>query len=529
MNLTQFEKEKVFAPFLGSTLNSINGLDQLGLNLTSERIFDFLLPGLNNVTNRIRYYSFYCWFFEWYADNIKIVSSKEQMKYLRRAEFLLALIAAQKGQGGIPGITKANEVYQSANGSIDLDAGTYEGRGSTEGSYWKNTRGVLGQYYISSIKQIGVLNDQGDKDGVYVRTDFKNPEIVSGADLSKAFKENIGKGNLEFFVSIVQNKTLKTEQLEILGRSFNMLEVPTNSKENELLTQMLLGLDKPKEISRSFFRRNTIINLLQILNKPENELRNQYHLPLYAYQKKIIGESEKDQTLTLWWLFMLEQYWSFSATSILKTILDRLNEKSSGSWVDLEDFIDDLSIGLTEAFKIISKETNTEIQNFSNFKTDDLEEFEILEVLANKPSYAEQLVLPFFLIHKIINANRLYLGKLTNLSKKYNLFTPSSFLKTSRDLIEYENIPLQDFIKHFLRKYIFYRHHFVSLKKMNGGQSTAKFILEEGRIRYIDSFNFDLTSPRIHNVYGFLEDLKMKNQGDFSLTKEGLSTLTKIK
>ena len=197
MNLTQFEKEKVFAPFLGSTLNSINGLDQLGLNLTSERIFDFLLPGLNNVTNRIRYYSFYCWFFEWYAETIQIISSKEQMKYLRRAEFLLALIAAHKGQGGIPGITKANEVYHSSNGNFDLDAGTYEGQGSTEGSYWKNSRGVLGQYYISSIKQIGIINDQGDKDGVYVRTDFNNPDKVSGADLSKAFKENVGNENIE--------------------------------------------------------------------------------------------------------------------------------------------------------------------------------------------------------------------------------------------------------------------------------------------------------------------------------------------
>lgn len=527
MNLTQFEKEKVFAPFLGSTLNSINGLDQLGLNLTSERIFDFLLPGLNNVTNRIRYYSFYCWFFEWYADTIKIVSSKQQMKYLRRAEFLLALISSHKGQGGIPGITKANEVYHSSNGSIDLDAGTYEGQGSTEGSYWKNTRGVLGQYYISSIKQIGILNDQGDKDGVYVRTDFNNPEKVSGAELSKAFIENIGSENLELFISIVQHKKLNSEQLDILGGSFNMLEVPQNTDENQLLTKLILGPDKPGEISKSFYRRNTITNLLTLLYRPGNELRNQYHLPQYAYEKKVVGESEEDNTMSLWWLFMLEQYWSFSATSILKTILGRLNDKSGGGWVDLEDFINDLSSGLTEAFK--SEETNTEIRNFSDFKTDDLEEFQVLEVLANKPSYTEQLVLPFYLIHKIINANRLYLGKLTDLSKNNNLFTPSSFLKTARNLIEYENIPIKDFIKHFLRKYIFYRHHFVSLKKMNGSQSTAKFILEEGRIRYVDSFNFDLTSPRIHNVYGFLEDLKIKNQGDFSLTKEGLSTLNEIK
>lgn len=526
MNLTQFEKEKVFAPFLGSTLNPINGLDQLGLNLTSERIFDFLLPGLNNVTNRIRYYSFYCWFFEWYANTIQIVSSKEQMKYLRRAEFLLAVIAAHKEQGGIPGITRANEVYQASNGNFNLDSGTYEDRGSTEGSYWKNTRGVLGQYYISSLKQIGIIKDQGDKEGVYVRTDFNNPEKVSGAELAKAFKENIGIENINLFTSIVQDKTLNAQQLEVLGRYFDMLEVPQNSEENKLLIKLLLGPDKPGEISKTFFRQNTIIHLLKLLENPGNKLRNQFHLPLYAYGKKIIGESEKETTLTLWWLFMLEQYWSFSATSLFKTILARLNDRSAGSWVDLDHFIDDLSIGLTKAINIIEEET--EIRYFEDFKTIELEEFEVLEVLSNKASDAEQLVLPFYLIHKIINANRKYLGQLTELSKRHNLYTPSSFLKTANNLIEYEKIPLKDFMKHFLRKYIFYRHHFVSLKKMNGSHSTAKFIMEEGKIRYVDSFNFDLTSPRIHNVYGFLEDLKIKKRDKFQLTEKGLITLNEV-
>src|SRR5690606_35219736 len=110
------------------------------LNLTSERIFDFLLPGLNNVTNRIRYYSFYCWFFDWYAAEIRILSSKEQFKYLRRAEFLLSMISASKGFQGIPGILKANEVFSSGQNSWNLDEGTKEHESTNEGAYWKNPR-----------------------------------------------------------------------------------------------------------------------------------------------------------------------------------------------------------------------------------------------------------------------------------------------------------------------------------------------------------------------------------------------------
>ena len=120
MSIRQFESNQIKAPFLGKPHYPISGLDQLGLNLTSERIFDLLLPGLNNVTQRVRYYSFYCWFFDWYATTIRNTSRSKQNNYLRRAEFLLALIAAYKNLGGVPGITKALAVFESSDETIIL-------------------------------------------------------------------------------------------------------------------------------------------------------------------------------------------------------------------------------------------------------------------------------------------------------------------------------------------------------------------------------------------------------------------------
>ena len=124
MSIRQFETNQVKAPFLGKPHYPISGLDQLGLNLTSERIFDLLLPGINNVTQRVRYYSFYCWFFDWYATTIRNTSRSKQNNYLRRAEFLLALIAAYKNLGGVPGITKALAVFESSDETINLELGT---------------------------------------------------------------------------------------------------------------------------------------------------------------------------------------------------------------------------------------------------------------------------------------------------------------------------------------------------------------------------------------------------------------------
>ena len=55
----QLDSHKV--PFFNKTADLKAVLNQLGLRNASEVLYTSLLPGLNNVSNRIRYYSFYCW------------------------------------------------------------------------------------------------------------------------------------------------------------------------------------------------------------------------------------------------------------------------------------------------------------------------------------------------------------------------------------------------------------------------------------------------------------------------------------
>ena len=47
------------------------GLNPLGIRTASEQLFTTLLPGLNVVTLRIRYYSFYCWLLKSFYANRK--------------------------------------------------------------------------------------------------------------------------------------------------------------------------------------------------------------------------------------------------------------------------------------------------------------------------------------------------------------------------------------------------------------------------------------------------------------------------
>ena len=525
MNITQFEKEKLFAPFLGSTLNSINGLDQLGLNLTSERIFDFLLPGLNNVTARIRYYSFYSWFFSWYSREIRVISASEQFKYLRRAEFLLSLIGAHNHQAGIPGILRANEIYSASGEEFNLDDGTGESSGTTEGSYWKNTRGVLGQYYVSSLHQIGIIKDQGDAPGVYVATDFKNEEKVSGKELAVAFEDSVGQEAIGLFTGIVKKKTFSKDELDKLSSAYNMLSVPEASEENKLLLQLLLNADRPGEAEKTFFRKHSIHYLLMLLNEPQNQLTNQFHLPWYAYKRKVLGNSEKETTLSLWWLFMLEQFWSVAATGILKSVLEILDAAYNGSWAVLEEFVDQLTDEISLSIQEI--EPDSFKGSFEDINSIGYNEFDLYAEIQGKDS-PTRLVAGLYLIHKILEDSRQYRDELFQLSKKHNLHTQSSFLVASFELQKMASLPISEFVRKFLKKYVLYRHHFVSLRKMTASQSSAKFIIEDGLIRYIDKFNFDLASPRIHTVTSFLEDLGYKEREQFSLTVKGDNLLKSL-
>ena len=59
MAVLQIGKAKY--PFWGASINLVPGLDPLGLQVTSEAIYAAMLPGISNLTNRVRYYGFYCW------------------------------------------------------------------------------------------------------------------------------------------------------------------------------------------------------------------------------------------------------------------------------------------------------------------------------------------------------------------------------------------------------------------------------------------------------------------------------------
>ena len=67
------------------------GRDPLGMQATSVRLYRSLVPGLTNVTNRLRYYSFYCWVIQQYEQTEQSGDEGKWRVFIRRAEALYAL------------------------------------------------------------------------------------------------------------------------------------------------------------------------------------------------------------------------------------------------------------------------------------------------------------------------------------------------------------------------------------------------------------------------------------------------------
>ena len=523
MSIRQFEANQVKAPFLGKPHYPISGLDQLGLNLTSERIFDLLLPGLNNVTGRIRYYSFYCWFFDWYATTIRNTSRSKQNNYLRRAEFLLALIAAYKNLGGVPGITKALAIFESSDETINLKLGTQEGANS-EGSYWKNPRGVLGQYYISSIKQMGILGDQGDKEGLYIRTDFDHQTKVSGKQLADAFSQNTSS-NIQIFTDAIGNNYITKRELELLSIDYNMLDIPDKSKEQELLWKLFSGVDRPKESQETYFRKETIKLLLSNITQYEEEEKyNQLNVPFSIYSNG--WQTDYSTTEKLWYFFILEQFWSVSCTGCLDAFLKILDDKSSNNWIDEIELIDHIVSKVSTLFD--AKEANKKEHSYlrSSFMKDSVEELVYLSKKEIDPY--TKIFLTLCAIQKLFIENKTSVSELLTISNNFKIHTASSFLNAYNDFDLKNDLTITQFVKFFITRYVVNRHHFVALRKLNATQNSAKFYRDDCMIRFVDDFHYDYSSPRIHTLFDFMRDLNIIDSETTTLTSKGLEDLNNL-
>jgi len=514
------DKNESRVPFFGDKMSFITGLDPLGLQNPSVKTYSHLMPGLNNVTGQIRCYSFYCWLLNEYSRKIKSTDPNEQKKFVRKAEYIIALLSQL---GDIPGISGKQYASKQVDNKddFDLNIGTYNSDGTTIGTYWQYGFGIFGQYYVGSMRQIGIIdeptNEKGEFLGIYRKSIPTTDLIVSGEDLANAFEENIHEETKELFLSCIEKAIVSKSELKTLMDDFNLRDVKLKSPEWSLLLNMLLSNDEPnlKSDEPSTLRKQTLFHLLDFTqNNPQ--LISDREFTMFAYENSGSINGDIDVCLLGWYYYQFNEYWQVACTAILDGFLMRLESESGPGWLPLSDLISDcinvIISTLDEDEKVDLSETL--IPDDINISYTERE----LSSSVIRGSDYQKLTYGFLLILKVCASNRNNLDMLEEYVNLNGLKTKYDGLGFYKQFCKINAVPLESFIKDFLHRNIVDRHQLVAYRKMGGGsQSTQKFIIEDGLIRHIGYFNPFFTGPRVGNLISFLKDLRL-------LTEEGVIT-----
>jgi len=515
-------------PFFGERMSFIRGLDPLGLQNTSDTAYTMLMPGLNNVTGRIRYYSFYCWLLDKYSKINGSTDPAIQKTFIRSAEYIIALTSQfYNGENvSIPGSNYAKAEIQNQDIKVhDLNAGIYKPDGTTANTYWNYSWGAFGQYYIGSLRDIGIIISREDRE-VYTRTNTQEEHFVSGEMLANAFDNNIPKEKKDLFLECLTKGIISEEQLNTLLPEFNLTNVPKNTKEQELLTRLLLQKDFPLRIEEEpvALRKDSIKHLLHfVATKPEKFDERQF---IYtAYNNKGQVDDNREDSLLGWYYYQFNEFWHYANTSLFNGTLNYLEDKHGPNWVPLNQLIEEVANNVLQLFieEKLAIDNNTTLEEVLNNLNAD--EYQYMEAVSNSLS-AEKLFYGVLIIFSQYLNNLEELALLKTYGDNNNLAKDGEGLSYLLGPFKTKKkTPIVHYIKEYLFKNIIYRHQYVAFRKMRGSSlSTQKFIIEDHHIRYLGNFEASYTGPRVGNLISFLKDLGIITQ-DNTLTDYGIEVL----
>lgn len=502
------QKGNSIYPFWGENVNLITGLDPLGLQVTSEATYATMLPGLSNLTNRLRYYGFYCWLLDFYFKKEEKGNQTEQYRFIRRAELMIAILM-QKERKGITQITgsdfASNLINNATSSTFDLAVGADKDSGN-EKTYWKYPSGAFGQYYFGALQalSLAVRYENNEGDIIFNITQPHQRQKVSGKQLADAFDEGLTEEIRTLFYNCIKKGKLSQINISELIEYFAIDKINPESTEWKLYVEMLLDKDYPsKEIEEefTFHRRNTITSLLSTAK--QNNLEYDWIKYLDdCYEQKF---ENQESTNIGWYCYQLNEYWQFACGLIFFGTLQYLETIHSEEY--LPKFISDYS---SQIIKEITTNETTSVEDY--IKNISGTEIDLLEQIERNNTPQENAKIGFDLLFKLYDNNREQLPQLKEYLSRNGIIREGNMADGLLVITNHLQDDLKDFISFFIHKNIIYRHQMVALRKMgNGTQATNKFIIEEQMIRLIDIFPARWTSPRMNALRNLLFDLQVIN------------------
>lgn len=500
------------------------GLDPLGMQNSSVALYQEMLPGISNVTLRMRYYGLYAWLSSRYARDVRDRKLETWKWHVRRAELLYALIAQKRtGEGGVAGTNWAANALRDGHDPIDFGAGA-DPQAITP--YLRQEWGAYGAAYYSQLRSIGVLTDAAD-------TAVPMPSEDSGDDLAAAFCSG-RQGICDLFFGVLNRGSVTHDELARM-RPLAPSDISTSDDERAGYEDLLFGRMKNVQDGEQA-RRKTLLLVLhlaqQLGSRPStNEVRWAFYTAILPNGAGLnLPSAELQEQRESWWMYQLDDLSHMCMESLLKYALDVLGEYPAGA--HMRDLVEEATARVVAAIPV-------KATTWSNFAAG------VLPVAGwGKSSDASS---EFKRVNRLLNAARpngcmqgvdaLNAIELLIILGKRATENPACFDRYGKDIApgdagrsvhselafinSVKDRPFSEVVARLIRDRVLNRHLWVAMRKLRY-QGDYTFLVEDddGRIRLREKDGPVMTTPRLDTSLTFLKDIHLLD--DKGITALGL-------
>lgn len=218
--------------------SQIGGLDHLSVQAPCINLYGRYLPGITNVTDRARYYSFYPWVV-WALEKAGHTYNDMFIDHFRKADCLFTLIAHRHSHTAgtdhdshaaatIGSNNLSHEISEVREGkSIRLSDVAHREEGRNK--YFKNKLGGLGQYYLGVFAELNIMDGS-------VSSGVKYTNQI-GRILAEVMDEYV---NRDLFLATLEEDNISAQRLDEL-KAFCPCQLLLSTEEHRLLCDLFFA------------------------------------------------------------------------------------------------------------------------------------------------------------------------------------------------------------------------------------------------------------------------------------------------
>lgn len=463
-----------------------NGRDPLGIENSSVALYSLLVPGLTNLTGRVRYYSFFCWLLSEYKllrRNGKM-SELEQYDFIRRAELAMAFImkpyphtTSVVGRLYTQGFN--NSPY---NLSVGADLHT-EGR-----KYWEFEFGAFGQYYLGSMVLLGLAVSQNGQHRYHA--------TEKGEILADAYRQSVDRNTLSRFLKVISVGSISDNDIHSLAE-MRIDGISKGSDEWKMLNDIFMNKDLPYDNPTSDFRISTIRRLITFCNEEPSLPINDF--PRYMYER--YNENYQGAEFG-WYVYYMQEALHYCTETLFSEFLKGIEDKHEVPFIG---YINGCCEELSECVDSTNPKLSIIIERYAD---NDLPE--LVNRLIHVTSHIDALKMAVITMLRIFDEVERNKEALKQFEATCLLSSQSGILSqyTNEYFALADNQNVSDFANH-IYKCIIANHTAAAYRKTANNSDTCllKFVIDEGNIMHVATTYPQFTNPRLGSLYNMLIDL----------------------